>query len=119
MNHSTGCRRSGEGSPHRQKRSPGAVVFEGMNLILRAEDTSAAVHHHVPVPSFRLERQGAKIRHQPTNYPWACEYSLKIVTATCYALGLKQRKTNRQVNGSTRMLGAGFRCLQGGHTCLS
>ena len=63
MNHSTGCRRNGERSTHRLKRSPNAVAFEGVHPILRAEDMSAAVYHCVQVLGFRLDWQGAKIRH--------------------------------------------------------
>ena len=47
------------------------------------------------------QRTGAKIRHQPTNYPWAYEMQVQDIDGNVLRLGSDRRRTSRSENGLT------------------
>jgi hypothetical protein len=113
------------------KTTPDAVPLEGVTPILRVADTAASIHYYVTALGFNLDWQdprvgfasvrdadallqeyrgsGAKIRHLPTNYPWAYEMQVEDLAETFCASAPNQRRMSPQVNGWICMADAGLR----------
>lgn len=68
-----------------------ATVFEGVTPILSVRSLTISLDYHVTVLGFQVDwdvgeieslfeeyrSKGAKVRHLPTNSPWACEMQIE------------------------------------------
>ncbi len=55
-------------------------------------------------------RTGAKIRHMPTNYPWANEMQIEDLDGNALRSAPTQRRANLQASGLTCTVSVGFHC---------
>ena len=78
---------------------------------------SGAVYPYERTLGFRVDWQGAKIRHQPTNYPWAYEMQAEGIHGNVLRLASEAKENEPQGERLNMHVRRWISLPEGGYKC--